>query len=328
MKTFEGVILKMEAIDETNSFETAMDDLHIAFGIDANFALGMGVCMTSIILNNSDAKINFHVFTDQIRCDDLRKLRLLTKYNHVKIYIYYVDIKAFKNFSTTSDWTYATYFRFIMGEYLENVAKKVLYLDADVLCLQSLKELIASDMEDCIILGICDFMEIFSQRIQELSIKNGRYFNAGVMYIDINKWNQDDISNKAITLLTENPGKYKSLDQDVLNILLDGKTKFVHKKWDYIYNMGYMNHQLPEEVVLLHFAGDKPWQRWSEHHFMVKRYDEYLMKSPWADIPPSEPVHYKEKHRMSKSYQKRKDYILALVWYFKYLVARSKSRHS
>lgn len=322
MEIFEDVILKTEVIDENNTFEMAKDDLHIAFGIDANFAMGMGVCMASIILNNQSEKINFHVFTDGINQEDLDRLTILTKYEHVKVKMYYINKEVFKNFPTSVGWTYATYYRFIMGNVLYGHVNKVLYLDADILCIGSLQGLLEIDMDHYTIVGICDFLENFKIRMQELEIKNGKYFNAGVMYIDVNKWYEEKISQRAMELLIENPQKYKSLDQDVLNVLLDGKVYFADKKWDYMYDTMRMTHELPGNIILIHFTGDKPWQSWTQHHPLAKYYGEYIDQSPWSDIPLQKPMSYKEKRKMAKSYSKRNEYLSALKWYLEYLVAR------
>lgn len=326
MKIFNGVILKEETVGTGLTDGQYGRTMHIAFGIDANFALGMGVCMTSIILNHPNRPIHFHVFTDRIGEDDLIRLKELQASYSIQISIYYVDVGAFCRFPTTAEWTAATYYRFLMGEYLENKTDSVLYLDADILCLQSLDDLYAEDMDDCIILGVCDFMEIFSSRLKELSINGDRYFNAGVMFIDLKKWSEANISFNAVAMLKENPKKFKSLDQDVLNILLQGKIKFVYKKWDYIYNMGYMDHSPPIDVALLHFAGDKPWQSWAAHHFMTALYEEYKQKSPWKDAALFAPRHYKDKHKMSKSCRKQKKYGAAVSWYFDYLFSRFREK--
>jgi len=326
MEIFENVILKTEVIDENNTFVAKNEDLHIAFGIDANFAIGMGVCMTSIILNNQNERINFHVFTDGINQEDIERLKLLTKYENVKITIYYINKEVFKKFPTSVGWSYAIYYRFIMGKVLYGHVNKVLYLDADVLCIGSLKELIEINMEKYVIIGICDFLENFQTRMQELSIKNGKYFNSGVMYIDVNRWFEEKISERAMQLLIKDPQKYKSFDQDVLNVLLDGKVYFADKKWDYMYDTMRMTHQLPKHIRLIHLTGDKPWQSWTQHHFLAKQYNEYIHKSPWGDTELQQPRSYKEKRKMAKSYMKRNEYFTALKWYLKYLSARQEEK--
>jgi len=326
MELFSNSILSTKKLTQQNTFDSSKNILHIGFGIDARFALGMGVLMTSIILNNPERNIAFHVFTDELNSDDTKRLELLAQKDTVEITIYYINLSAFEKFPTSPGWSHATYYRFIMGERLYGIADKMLYLDADVLCVGSLDELLATNMEDNIILGIDDCMTDFDVKVKNLSIQNGHYFNAGVMYIDVNKWHNENIASRAIQMILEDPKKYTSLDQDVLNVLLDGKTKYVDIRWDHIYNMSFMNHKLPKKTMLIHYTGDKPWHRWTEHHFMVKRYYEYMQKSPWNDIPLTEPAHYKEKRKMAKSYKKRSLYLQAMKWYLNYIVARTKSK--
>ncbi len=53
---------------------------------------------------------------------------------------------------------------------------------------------------------------------------SGNYFNAGVVYLQLEAWAKNDFMNKAIAMLASDPQhtKYKCLDQDILNILFFG----------------------------------------------------------------------------------------------------------
>jgi Lipopolysaccharide biosynthesis proteins, LPS:glycosyltransferases len=323
MEMFENIILKILQLNDLPLFLEKEADLHIAFGIDKNFARGMGILMGAIQKHNKDEKIVFHVFTDGLEAADLDKLKEVAKSPNLIIKIYYIDIHAFKFLPTTMAWSYATYYRFIMGKVLYGSVDKVLYIDADILCVGSLKALKEIDLGENIVLAISE-AGLFN--VNRLGLKQGHYFNAGVLYIDINKWNDAKIAESAVEMLQKNPEKYTYLDQDVLNILLDEKTKFIDSKWNYLYDMRKMNNTIPEGLALIHFIGDKPWQEWSQHHFMVKLYRKYADLSPWADVPLNIPKHYKDKKRMARSYAKRNMYMKAMLWYIKYSVAKMKSK--
>lgn len=323
MEIFENIILKVEQLNKQLVFAETQADFHIAFGIDKNFARGMGILIDAIHLHNKEDKIVFHVFTDGIAQSDLDKLKELTQYQNIMIKIYYIDISAFKFLPTTLAWSYATYYRFIMGKVLYGTVDKVLYIDADILCIGSLDGLKNIDMEENIVLAISEQGQF---NVKRLSLQQGKYFNAGVLYIDINKWNDAQIAEQAVELLQKNPEKYTYLDQDVLNILLDGKTRFIDRKWNYLYDMRKMDSELPNGIILIHFIGDKPWQQWSQHHFMVELYRKYAKESPWANVPLVEPSHYKDEKRMARSYAKRNMYMKALYWYSKYAVSKIKAK--
>ncbi|WP_196607032.1 glycosyltransferase [Pectinatus frisingensis] len=68
------------------------DSMNIAFGIDAHFALGMGVLMSSIIKNNPSATIAFHVFTDKLISDDISHLAALGRAHKILLYIFIILI--------------------------------------------------------------------------------------------------------------------------------------------------------------------------------------------------------------------------------------------
>ncbi len=132
MEIFKNIILKIEQLNEQTAFQEIQADFHIAFGIDKNFARGMGVLIDAIHSHNTEEKMVFHVFTDGINQTDVDKLKKLTVFQNIIIKIYYLDINVFKNLPTTLAWSYATYYRFIMGKVLYGIVEKVLYIDADI----------------------------------------------------------------------------------------------------------------------------------------------------------------------------------------------------
>lgn len=327
MNVFDQIIVQKDVIDCNPTFDTKRDDWHIAFGVDGNFIIGMGVCAASILVNNPNEHINFHIFTAAIDAADINRLKELTKYENAKVYLYYIDQKKFERFPISIGWTHAIYYRFVIGDALRGVADKVLYLDADILCIDSLKELMNVVFDDkSIVVVVKDLMDFFHLRLKELSMNSKLYFNSGMMYIDVNRWNQARISELAMREIASNAKKYKSFDQDVLNFLLDQSTQYVDIRWNYLYNMGTMEQKLPQETAMVHYTGDKPWYRWTEYHFMVNIYHEYMRGSPWSDTGLIEPAHYKQKRRMARSCRKKRDYLGAVKWYFRYLAARVKEK--
>ena len=52
-------------------------------------------------------------------------------------------------------------------------------------------------------------------------MKSNKYFNAGVMIIDLKKWKANDLKNKSLKIIEENKEKLLFWDQDVLNLYFD-----------------------------------------------------------------------------------------------------------
>lgn len=316
MNLFENAVLRREEFSGEQSFEDSKDHLHIVFGVDENFARGMGICMTSIILNN-DEKIVFHVITDGIRPEDIERIKRLAENAHVKINVYYVNPSVFEGLRTTAAWSQATYYRLLIGKILNGRALHALYLDADVLCVASLNELRRLNYKDNIAIAVIDYFTKTEEAVKELSLRHGKYFNAGILYVDIDKWNREKISDQIMDEMCKLKSSY--MDQDFLNIVLDGKVYYVDRRWNYQYDMFSLRSKLPEDIVLIHYVGYKPWQTWTDFHFMFDLYQEYTRQSPWYDVPQLQPITYKHKRMMAKSALRKGNYLHALKWYCAYL---------
>ena len=131
----------------------------------------MGVTISSIIMNNPEQRFVFHILIDQINDDDLKKYKdIIQLYPYIQIILYYVDVSVFKKLPMNNLWAYAMYYRFIVPHLLSGIADKVLYLDADILCVNKLEELYKIDFEKNIVLAIQDtYLDNISQRTEEHS---------------------------------------------------------------------------------------------------------------------------------------------------------------
>ena len=132
MDFFKNIILKKETLGNNKLIEDTTS-IHIAFGIDANFTIGTGVLIYSILQHNNNNMV-FHIFTDSIYPEDVSRFKKLTSTTHnIAIIIYYVNPINFSQLSTSFIWSQATYYRFLINTSLNNITDKILYLDSDIL---------------------------------------------------------------------------------------------------------------------------------------------------------------------------------------------------
>lgn len=97
--------------------------------------------MTSVLVNNPDIDIHFYIVTDYIDDDYLKSVKRLTQMYSTTVTVLVFDNAAFRELPSTKAWTYAMYYRYFAFEYLSTELSSVLYLDADVICKGSLREL-------------------------------------------------------------------------------------------------------------------------------------------------------------------------------------------
>jgi lipopolysaccharide biosynthesis glycosyltransferase len=178
------------------------DDFHIVFGIDDDFVRPLGVLMTSIIENNKNEKIVFHIISKYIGEENKKIIKYFSIKNNININIYIIDKDIFKNLPKTEYISHATYNRFLIPNILKDITDKVLYLDADIICLNSIKLLEKINIDDNVV-GVVEEANKYveKQQIKELKLKFNKYFNAGVMYINIKNWIKYDVNNKILSIL-------------------------------------------------------------------------------------------------------------------------------
>ncbi|MDX5629728.1 MULTISPECIES: glycosyltransferase family 8 protein [unclassified Brenneria] len=285
MKT-ERFIKKKSIFNENSvpEFET----LHIALCFDDGYAMPACVSAFSIIKNNPDINIVLHLFTlnvSKISLDRFKSLLAnnLTIYNYEINHSFIDELTKDLNESSDSYWYLnknrlsSACLRFIISDILKTITPKVLYMDCDTLCINSLSPLISLDISKFHAACIKD---IAASEYRKLLFNNldETYFNSGVMLINTEKWVSNKLTDKAIKLIIDDNGKFIWPDQDALNILMDGDIHYLPSKYNF---MLQKDDHIPKDVIILHFAANpKPWFKIRNN----KTYIEYLSSSPCKNV--------------------------------------------
>ena len=302
---------------------------NIAYGIDKNFLYGCGISIASILLTNKNKSLTFHVFTDFITDEDNAKFQALAEQYQSRIVIYLVNCDKLKSLPSTKNWTYATYFRFIIADYFSGKTERVLYLDADIACQGDIEGLLELNFTEQQIAAVVAEGDIgwWKKRAQSLTkpgLING-YFNAGFLLINIPAWTENEISRNAIEMLRD-PGivsKITHLDQDVLNMLLVDKTIFIDKKFNTQYSINYelkenIINPINNNTVFIHYIGPtKPWHQWAGYP-VSQSFLKAKINSPWNNDKLLSPTNANQYRYCAKHMLHQKKYIKGLISYFRY----------
>jgi lipopolysaccharide biosynthesis glycosyltransferase len=117
--------------------------------------------------------------------------------------------------------------------------RRLLYLDADTVCLQSLQPLLAADLRSHIVGAVQDVFHptlgtpiclpgvTFSG-----TVRKRPYFNAGVMLIDVDAWRAEDLTDRLANFVKRHPTSLRFWDQDALNGVLLGDWLDLGATWN------------------------------------------------------------------------------------------------
>lgn len=231
------------------------------------------------IVHNSTKTYNYDIviLSNNISSRNKKMISGLIKEN---ISIRFFEIASYlgnREFYTRDHVTVMTYVRLAVLDIFKHYSK-VIYLDCDMIVNRDIAELYNTDVSRYYVAAVRDTVmagwsndpqnEQYAYNRDTLKIKRIRdYFNGGVLLFNISlmrkKYSADDLLEMASTT------QWKWFDQDVLNIVCQGKTYFLDQKWNFMAHV----YDVPQQTA--EFFAPYP---------MYKKYKESA-EEPWI-------VHY------------------------------------
>lgn len=308
--------------------------IHIGYGIDNNFSRCVGSSIASFIQNNPKKNFTFHIICSSLSKDNHDKFQLLAKNLFINIIIYEINPNLLSNLPIRSNLPISMYFRFILPVLLKDI-EKIIYIDADTLCLKSIDDLLSINLNNTILGAIID---IFNKKRNLLLQKSSQpYFLSGMLIINIKEWNKYNMLNKLFNIFSKDTSSFHFPDQDALNIILINKVKFIDLKYNYCHTLiqkePYSNIFFNNQVIILHFNGfPKPWnlayyQSSRCNKYTINLYKKYENLTPWKNTPLIAPKNYKEMRFYAKDLWLNRHYLKSLQWHIKYLITKIHTKY-
>jgi lipopolysaccharide biosynthesis glycosyltransferase len=244
------------------------------FCIDDKYNLQTSSCILSL-LENIDEKINIIIIHKTMSDSSFLSDKILKNKNLNNIKVIKFDRKN-KNFPNVEDKhvSEATYYRLYLEDYVNpsnSDIKFITYLDGDIICLQNpLKDIkkIISKMknEKYVISANTETIRNSDSehRFNSLGMNSNKYFNAGVMIINLEEWFSLGIKEKSTEIIDTKSQHLELWDQDVLNICFDDNYLELENNLNFRFDILKFNDSLLKKInsdaKLLHFYGStKPW---------------------------------------------------------------------
>lgn len=286
---------------------------HIYFCADHNYLPFTATTMASVLANaTTETKQIFHLISDDITENDIEKLKELNSIKKCEIILHIINKDEFKQYNDMNFGylSIGSLYRFKITDFLPNDADKVLYLDGDMIVTSPLNELFATDLTSYCA-GVVE--EKGALQTQNLRLKGGKYFNAGMILFNIKELSGHNLLGEALDYYNKNHERILFHDQDILNGLWDTKTKFLEQKFNV---PSFVKHF--KNPVIIHYTGfvKKPWHAYCRHP-LKNEWLKYAQLSPYKKSV-FELICFKTKRFLSKLFYFSKDpthkkyYILCL----------------
>ena len=243
------------------------EEWQFAFGVDANYVKYAGVMMTSIVLNHPGQPICFHVACDGLDEADKQKLDEFTMlYRNTRIMIYDASelLKSIPKPQVAPErLNKSVFLRILLPNFLPKELTKVLYLDADMLCIGRLDALWQTSFRGQALAAV-----FYEGKPQEHALRLGLqtdvYFNAGMMMINLQVWRQKNLTKQVLDIYQKRITDFILLEQDALNYILQGDVLEFPCCFNHMMDaFNPLLAKIQPEDAILHFANEgKPWIRY------------------------------------------------------------------
>ncbi|ALI99759.1 glycosyltransferase family 8 protein [Rufibacter tibetensis] len=262
--------------------------INIALAFDKNFVTPAYVFLTSIFYNNKESNFVFHIIATGLEKSEIKELEDFIKQNKSKVFFYNIDENLAQEFviPSNSHFTIATYYRLFFPALVPRDIDKLLYVDVDTIVVGKMRQFLEKDLGSFPVAAVAD--NVFTTRPELGIFETGKYFNAGVLLMNLPVWKNQQISEKAISFLQEFPEKIQFVDQDALNAVLNNNWLPLESKFNLMYvdfpqemPQSQFNYFLSDKIIIHFSSRFKPWHVYSPNRLNYL-YHYYKSLSPKA----------------------------------------------
>lgn len=235
----------------------------IFFSCDDRYIPWLSVAMKSLIANASkDYDYKIHILNNGLTDDNISKIKSMETGN---VAVEFDDVTAkimpiIKNLGLRDYYTVAIYFRLFIASMFPEY-KKAIYLDGDIVVLGDIAKMFEIELSGNI-LGVVndqvvEVTEPFFDYVRHaVCVEHDKYFNSGVLLMDLEKFRSEQIEKQFVDILTKYNFELVAPDQDFLNFLCKDRVLYLDKSW----NKQCVKDNYKGELNIVHYNYfKKPW---------------------------------------------------------------------
>ena len=240
------------------------EKITVFFAVDDNYIDFLTITLSSIIDNAKDEKYsyNFYIMHNGLSKESKKKVRRLSSHRFKVLFFNVLGhLSSLENrFKVRDYYTMTTYYRLLIPDTFFYI-DKALYLDCDIVVLDDLSKLYNYDIGNNLIGAVPDASvqivpEFITYVNQSLKIEKEKYFNAGVLVMNLKKMRQThllrkifEISKKVVFNIAQ--------DQDLLNVICKDSVYYIPAEW----NVMPIGGRIPNPSLIHYNLIYKPWKR-------------------------------------------------------------------
>lgn len=260
----------------------------VLFTTDSGYVPHLATALYSLLTNNRSLNLEIFVLTVGLPENDAVNLRGIASLFGTSLKSVEINDSYLESLPLGAHFQKSNYYRLFAAEFLE--VDKCLYLDSDVIVEGSINELLKINLDDYPLAAVEN--PGFSRHSELGMSQNSKYFNSGVMIINLEMWREKNIAGSVLQRIKRKPEVIHNVDQCGLNSVVDGNWLELPSKYNF--QTAHISDD-PEQVdtggsppVIVHFTGSgKPWHMKNKHPYR-KNYWRYRKETPYRAFVPDD----------------------------------------
>lgn len=267
--------------------------MNILVTLNSNYIKPLKVMLNSLFLNNPKNRFSIYLMQSSINDKEMGDLDYYIKIHGSQLVAVNIDEDYFSEAPILLHYTKEMYYRLLAFKFLPKELDRILYLDPDILIINSVRKLYDMDMEDYLYAAayhnVITVKEINKIRLNPYEID--AYYNSGVLLMNLKLQRELVDEQEIYQFVNKNRGKLIMPDQDILNALYSKKIKSLDEKL-YNYDARYYRYYkimsnglcdmdyIIKNTSILHFCGKKkPWKKGYSgmFHSLYKHYEKLAL---------------------------------------------------
>lgn len=251
-----------------------MDVIQLLVSFNKNYIGPFQVMLQSLAASNPQETFHIWLLHSAIPHKDLYALEGFCAAHHATLTPIAVDRAIFEHAPVYQQYPQEMYYRLLAPLLLPDTLDRILYLDPDILVINSVRPLWALSLGDHAFAAASHsgVFEMINDVNRARLKKEHDYYNTGVLLMDLTRAREVVKAEDIFSCVREQPDKLFLPDQDVFNLLYGGLTfQLDDSIWNY--DARYFSSYLLKSdgqctmdwvmgnTVFLHFCGrQKPWK--------------------------------------------------------------------
>ena len=251
--------------------------MNILITINKKYIKQVNILLNSIQYSNTKENFNIYVLHRDLEESDLKIINNNLDLKRFQIHLIKITEKEIHKFPVYEKrYPVEIYFRIFASNYLPQDLERILYLDADTIVINSLKELYETDFENNYYVAATHIKKVLHKLNEiRLNIKEDEpYINTGVLLMNLKELRKVNIEKEVKAFIEKNEKKLLLPDQDILVSMFGDKIKLVDSlKYNLgertvnTYNINHPKNQIGlrwicRNTVIIHYFGrNKPWSK-------------------------------------------------------------------